>query len=126
MSDKKKITVKVDLDDVIVSIEKAIPVGLIVNEVVTNSIKYAFKRGEEEEWGEISVSLKSKGKGVILALSDDGVGLPGGFDMEGNKSLGMQTIIILCEKQLNGEVSLGQGEDENGIKWIIEFKNDEK
>ncbi len=118
-----EILVNTELEDIVVSLEKAIPVGLIINEVVTNSFKHAFKGADSNFRGEITVSLRNRGGIIILEISDNGVGLPPDFDIYDSKTLGVQTILLLGEEQLNGSVDIGQCSSGNGIKWIIEFKN---
>jgi len=92
-----------------------IPLGLILNEIISNSLKYAFKKNT----GEISISLlhsKQKNKYTII-VADNGAGLPKGFNRKKDSSLGMQLIFMLAE-QLNGKVSL---ESKKGTSYTIEF-----
>lgn len=91
-----------DLDDSIeVNIDESIPLGLIINEVFTNTIKYAFPNGE---CGNIFIELK-KGddENIILTIFDDGVGLPEDFNIDSTNSLGLVIIKNLIN-QLNGEL----------------------
>ncbi len=121
--DDVEISVNTDLEDVVLSLEKAIPVGLIINEVVTNSFKHAFKGTDNNFKAEITVSLRDENDIIVLEISDNGVGIPSDFNIYDNKTFGVQTIILLGEEQLNGSVSIGQCGNGNGIKWIIKFKN---
>lgn len=94
----------------------AIPFALIINELVTNSLKYAFP---DNRHGNIFVSLVSPGDGNYrLTFSDDGVGLPKGFDFFSAKSLG-KTLIMGLSRQIKGHVILNEG---SGFKVVIEFK----
>ena len=75
-----------------------IPLGLMINELILNTIKYAFPNGK----GHLSIRLKSKLENMILIVSDDGVGLPDNFDIHSANSLGM-TIIQSLTQQIDGE-----------------------
>lgn len=117
------VTINTELESVVVSIDQAIPIGLIVNEIVTNSFKYAFRRGDGKE-NIISVVLTKDRDKVMLSVSDNGVGLPNGFRMEESMSMGMNTIVILGEKQLRGRAFVDRSAEE-GVKWVVEFKNED-
>ena len=82
----------------------AVPVGLIVNELLTNAFKHAFVNRKE---GRIEVSLGASEKGAVnLTVSDDGVGLPEGFDVNASKTLGLRLVKILAEDQLLGNLEV--------------------
>jgi PAS domain S-box-containing protein len=82
--------------EVSLSVDRAIPCGLVLNELVTNALRHAFPEGRS---GTIRVELALVGKGGIrLAVSDDGVGLPPGFDLERPRSLGLQLVRMLAEQ----------------------------
>jgi PAS domain S-box-containing protein len=86
-----------------VGLEKAIPCGLAVNELVTNAFKHAFP---DERQGTITVSLAAdSGDHVVLSIADDGVGLPSGFDITTIKSLGLRLVPLLAE-QLQGTLTV--------------------
>ena len=105
-----------DLEDVYLKIETAIPCGIIVNELVSNSLKYAFPNGKK---GEIFVSIHSKDDGYELIVGDNGVGLPENFDYENTDSLGLQLVNNLST-QVDGTVEM---DNSNGTKFIINFKD---
>jgi two-component sensor histidine kinase/CheY-like chemotaxis protein len=113
---EEQIDIKMDLEDVYLKIETAIPCGIIVNELVSNSLKYAFPNGKK---GEIFVSIHSKGEGYELIVSDNGVGLPENFDYENTDSLGLQLVNNLST-QVDGTVEM---DNSNGTKFIINFKD---
>ncbi len=95
-----------DLAPVEVEIDQAIPCGLIVNELLTNSLKHGFVEGRS---GEVRVSLRPQGDtSVRLEVSDTGVGLPADFETRLLKSLGMQLITDLA-RQLGGRPDVGAG-----------------
>ncbi len=99
-----KVNLIVEVDRVPLSIDTAIPCGLIINELVTNSLKYAFPKGRK---GEIQVCLHLVGDGeVALTVSDNGVGLPPGFDIERTESLGLRLVTTLAD-QIDGRVHIG-------------------
>ncbi|MCD6176280.1 MAG: sensor histidine kinase, partial [Candidatus Cloacimonetes bacterium] len=116
----KKININLDLNDVFILIDSAIPLGLILNELISNALKHAFPEGRE---GELSISLnQDKDKVINIHLSDDGVGIPPGMDLRKTNSMGLYTMFSLIDYQLNGEVVY---KTENGLKWHIKFKDDQ-
>lgn len=91
------------LEDVRVLIDSAIPCGLILNELVSNSLKHAFPGNAA---GRIEVSLRREPDGEIhLTVADNGVGLAPGVDPRGGTTIGLQTMFALAESQLRAEVS---------------------
>ncbi|WP_317897297.1 sensor histidine kinase [Aurantibacillus circumpalustris] len=95
-------------------IDHMIPLGLIINEVVSNSFKYAFPTNK----GEISIKLHSENNEFKLDLSDNGIGLLENFDPSRDGQLGMQLIIMLVE-QMEAKVAIDQ---KNGTAFYITFK----
>jgi PAS domain S-box-containing protein len=114
---KRLPSIRLDLGDVYVGIDHAIPCGLIINELITNAFKHAFE-GEAAERPEITVSLTG-GRGSVIELSvgDNGKGLPEEFDFDGNRSLGLYLVNLLA-KQIGGTISL---EREGGTRFILRF-----
>jgi two-component sensor histidine kinase len=111
-----------DLDDVQAPLDQAIPCGLILNEWVSNAMKYAF---EGRESGTISVGLKAvdvEGKPeeeeIQIEVKDDGVGLPEGFDWSGRDSLGLYLVQALSE-QLEAELL---AESDGGTRFLVSFR----
>jgi len=90
------------IDPLSLNIDTAIPLGLIINELVSNSLKHAFPDGSE---GEISVTLHHQDGHMVLAVSDNGSGFPEGLDFMNTESMGMQLVVTLVE-QLEGTISL--------------------
>lgn len=114
---RNKVTLSLDIEDIPVSIDAAIPWGLILNELVSNSLKYAFP-GDRK--GEITISMHRKGSGEIsVSYSDNGVGFPPGFNLYQAKTLGMRLILNLVY-QLNGNLELENG---TGVLFKISFKD---
>lgn len=101
---------------VYLDIDTAIPCGLIINEVISNSLKYAFPEGRK---GNIYINLTESEPGeYLLAIGDDGVGLPAGLELENAKTLGLKLIKILSE-QLSGKANMIS---KNGTEVRVNFK----
>ncbi len=101
--------------DVLLNLEEAIPAGLIVNELLTNALKFAFP-GDAPR-GAIAITQRIRGDLVEIGVSDDGVGLPDGLNPQTAKSLGMELIRILA-MQLGGTVEFRTG---RGTSAILRF-----
>jgi PAS domain S-box-containing protein len=103
VADQERVRVKVEMQDIELGIDEAIPCGLIINELVSNSLKHAFP-GDRQ--GEILVQGVREGSGVIcLSVTDTGIGLPPGFDFFTTETLGLQ-IVDLLSRQLHGRVEM--------------------
>jgi PAS domain S-box-containing protein len=101
--DSRRIKYQVDAKNVQLDIRQAIPCGLIINELITNALKHAFPGGRE---GEVVVRMRmSDGNGYELAVKDNGVGLPKGFDLRQKESLGFQIVSDLV-KQIEGSIEI--------------------
>jgi len=94
------ISLRLDLAPTALTLNRSIPFGLILNELITNALKYAYPDGK----GEISVRLASDADEISLTVADQGIGLPVNFDWKKSNSLGM-TIIQALVKQLGGEIA---------------------
>ena len=106
-----------DIDNVNLGVDAAIPCGLIINELVTNSLKHAFPHGKR---GEIAVSCHSTGGALEFTVRDNGVGIPEGVDFKNSGSLGLHLVTILAEDQLNGRITLSR---KRGTEFCITFKS---
>jgi PAS domain S-box-containing protein len=104
-----------NIDVVEMSIDQAIPCGLIVNELVSNALKYAYKDKTE---GSLWIDLNEKDGQVTLRIKDDGVGLPENFKFEKTDSLGVQLVYSLTE-QLDGTI---QVISDGGTTFLINFE----
>jgi two-component sensor histidine kinase len=99
------------------SIETALPVGLIINELLTNAFKYAFP---DKNPGTILVGLSEAEEDFcLITVSDNGVGLPANFIPESSSSLGMYIVRLLAE-QLDGTLQIDRT---NGTTFNIRFRN---
>ncbi len=106
-------------DDVKVLIDTAIPCGLILNELITNSIKHAFP---DNRSGEIMVNLHLTHKNeLVIEIADNGVGFPPGFNIKKDIQLGLESVIILVEHQLQGKISFLS---HNGLLCKIALKEE--
>jgi PAS domain S-box-containing protein len=114
----KHISWVLEMEDVLVLIDTAIPCGLILNELISNTLKYAFPG---KRTGEIKIQLRRTESGEIqLGVSDTGVGLPGGFDSRRDGHMGLQTIFSLAENQLKAQISFSTVQ---GVACQLRFKD---
>lgn len=111
---EKKITLDIDADPLYFDINTAIPFGLILNEIVSNSIKHAFPDNYE---GRIKVTLKKNKNTIVFIVKDNGIGIPSELDPTSSDSLGL-TLIQLLSEQLDGSISIS---GENGTEIKILF-----
>lgn len=111
---QKKIKLILSLDQLFLSIDTSIPCGLIINEIISNSLKYAFTDNRD---GIIFVNLKKINNLVRIEVGDNGVGIDPNFDIKETQTLGLQLVDSLIE-QINGTLVLNRT---NGTKFIIEF-----
>jgi|GEM_PF-1930272 len=124
-SSAKAANVEVHADGVFIDISRATPCGLIINELVTNSFKYAFPvsfdcEKERHKPCTIRVSMEKDDSNYILRVSDNGIGLPAGFDIKSAQSLGLKLVSFLARHQLRAKIAVGSGE---GTEFIITFAN---
>jgi two-component sensor histidine kinase len=108
--DPEAVVLKTNVKDVSLDINKAIPCGLIINELVSNSLKYAFPQvtGTDEKIakkGAIDIQLMTDDGKVTLLVKDNGVGLPIDLDIETADSFGLQLVTTLVA-QLNGKIDI--------------------
>ncbi len=113
--DRKVITAKVEMKDITLNIDTAIPIGLMINELVSNSLKHAFPEGRN---GEITISVQKADHTLTILYKDNGVGIPEGFDWRNAPSLGLRLVISLVE-QLMGTIELNRKE---GTEFTIIIK----
>jgi PAS domain S-box-containing protein len=113
--DASKIDLQIKTDDIVIDITQAVPLGLVLNELMTNALKHAFPDGRS---GTVSASLRYVPEGprsgetldegsADLTIEDSGVGLPAGFDIQTQESMGMYLIRVLT-RQLRGAVHVSR------------------
>jgi two-component sensor histidine kinase len=110
-----RVKLTTDINGIPIRIDQANPIGLVINELISNSLKYAFP---DESKGEITVSMKKLDKELELIVMDDGVGISDGFDWKNSSSLGLKIVRTLVENQLDGSIDM---ESKNGTKFTIKF-----
>lgn len=119
ISSSDNITFDIQTPSIFLDIETAIPLGLIINELVSNSLKYAFSSSKKNKQNKIFLSIdKDSNELYKLIVSDNGVGIPNKIDFRNTDSLGLQLIISLTE-QIDGNIEL---DSSNGTKFIITFR----
>jgi PAS domain S-box-containing protein len=110
------IRLNIHADLISLDLDYAVPCGLILNELMTNTLKYAFPDGRD---GSIWIDLHAEpDQSLILRVADDGIGLPAGLDNLKNKSLGLQLVNSLV-KQINGTLVV---ESSSGTVFQVSFK----
>lgn len=115
--DSTRISFKIFDNNISLSLDSAISCGLILNELITTSLKYAFPEGRS---GMIQVGFENLGGGELeMSALDDGVGMPAHFDFKTSDTLGVQIVHALAEHQLGGTIKLINF---NGARYLIRFK----
>lgn len=114
-----RVALKMEVSDITIDIDSVVPCGLIVNELITNSLKYAFPDNKK---GEIKISLhKNEDSEIEMVFSDNGIGLPEDIDYRNTDSMGLRLIFKMTEHQLGGKVELDRS---NGTEFRICFKEE--
>ncbi len=114
--DPTKVKMNISVEDIHLSIETAIPCGLVINELVSNALKHAFP---EEGEGEISLSLiRDEDNQLTLSISDDGIGIPEEVDIKETDSMGLHLVNTLI-RQLDATLTIDRKE---GTKYDITFE----
>ena len=116
--DPDNIKLKRNIKDVYLDINIAIPCGMIISELVSNSLKYAFRKGQK---GEITINFISTNNVYELTVGDDGKGLPKYLDFRNAESLGLQLVRLFCKK-IDANIKLNRGK---GTSFKIVFKGGE-
>jgi two-component sensor histidine kinase len=116
-ADPHRISLTMDIDIPHLELDHAIACGLIINELVSNALKYAFPDDRE---GEIHLSLHTSDGTATLEVSDDGVGLPADFSIKTAETLGLSLVDVLAHDQLDGELSV---DTSKGTAFSIKFQS---
>jgi two-component sensor histidine kinase len=115
---RKNLNIEYDVDDFILDSKILFPLGIIVNELLTNSMKHAFPAGRE---GKIGVSVKIDGDGFVEAsVYDDGIGIPESVEFRRTQSFGLNLIDLLAD-QIGGSVTVDRAA---GTRFVIKFRKD--
>jgi two-component system, chemotaxis family, CheB/CheR fusion protein len=109
-----KVLINTQIDDILLNAQLLSPLGIVINELITNSMKYSF----DSENGLIIIKGSRKGNLVSLVYEDNGVGLPDSISFENSTGFGMQLVKMLVE-QIEGSIRIERGE---GAKFVIDFE----
>jgi two-component sensor histidine kinase len=110
-----RITMRIQVDPIWIEVRNAVPCGLLVNELLSNSLKYAFP-GDQS--GEVAIALQATSEGCMtLVVADSGVGFPADIDFRHTASLGLQLVCLLTA-QLGGTIAL---DTTSGTQWTVRF-----
>ena len=114
----KDIVIKQEIEDLSFSIDTAIPLSMLMNEIITNCYKHAFINLDK---GKIFISIQkdNSSNGYLLIVKDNGIGLPQNYNKDKSNSIGFDLIYGLSE-QLDGNITINTN---NGTEFIIKFKN---
>ncbi len=110
------IVIKIDIKDVYMDIDLAIPCGLIINELVSNAFKYAFTRDKK---GILQIAMHPKEDMIELMIKDNGIGIPENYETKEIKTLGVKLVQNLTEHQLSGKINMKQN---HGTEYNICFR----
>ncbi|MDP3097620.1 MAG: PAS domain S-box protein [Syntrophales bacterium] len=109
------ISLLINAEDVMLSIDTAIPCGLIINELISNALKHAFPDGRR---GEIRIEMNQDENGVRIIFEDNGAGFPAGMDFRNTETLGLQLVNMLVA-QLDGAIEMVRN---GGTRYVITLK----
>jgi len=115
VEDPERVELQLDISDLDIDIDHAIPLGLILNELITNSMKYGFP---DDRSGKVFVKFCKEADEYVLRVGDDGIGFPSDVDFKNTNTLGMQLVNGLSQ-QVDGDLELNT---DNGTEFIIRFK----
>ena len=117
----KDIELNIDVKNISMDIDRAIPCGLVINELISNALKHAFP----PQWRKkkkIKISLHKKETGeLVLIVKDNGIGIPKELDFRKTESLGLRLVTALAEEQLGGRIKLNR---EEGTEFSISLKGE--
>lgn len=117
-ADWRGIDINYKISDIVLKIDTAIPCGLIINELISNSLKHAFP-GDRK--GNVNLSMRNvRGGRIRLAVSDNGVGLPENMMWKDVDSIGLHLVKILAEGQLQGDIDVSSSD--KGTEFLITFE----
>jgi PAS domain S-box-containing protein len=111
---RSRVALDLQVADIALAVDRAIPCGLILNELISNALKHAFPGTRK---GTVTVEMRSAGERLELTVRDDGVGLPSELDLVAAESLGLKLVSTLVE-QLSGRLERGY---EGGASFRLEF-----
>ncbi|MBF0517760.1 MAG: sensor histidine kinase, partial [Nitrospirae bacterium] len=110
-----RVVLTIEIPSLTIGVDMAISCGLVLNELLSNSLKYAFADGRS---GEIGIAVSFNGSRYDIEIWDNGIGLPESVDLRGNETLGLQLVVSIVENQLRGTVAVLR---EKGTRFKINF-----
>jgi PAS domain S-box-containing protein len=113
-----KVHLQTELQHIMLDLDRAIPCGLILNELISNALKHAFPNGKE---GTITIGLKEEKGMIMISVKDDGAGFPSDFNQGKDGGLGMELVEMLTD-QLDGRVDRTRSEGASGTAYLITFE----
>ncbi len=113
---EKKVKTNIVVNKIKLNIEKAIPCGLVLNELITNSYKYAFNNNDNAK---LDITINKKSSDLVIIVKDNGCGLKKDFDEICDDTLGLKLVFSIVKYQLFGQVKY---EYDNGAKFIIKIQ----
>jgi len=114
---ENNVKLKLNIEDVKLGIDTAIPLGLLINEAITNALKYGIKDDAE---GEINIELKQENyRDYVLSIGDNGIGIPEKITFKNTKSLGLKLIHNLA-RQLRGSIT--RDYSKKGTNYVVRFQ----
>ncbi|MBF0318434.1 MAG: DUF3365 domain-containing protein [Nitrospirae bacterium] len=114
--DAARIELIIDIPSLSIGVDTAISCGLVLNELLSNSLKYAFTGGRS---GAIGITIQSHEDEYAIEIWDDGAGFPASIGLRGNETLGLQLVVSIVENQLRGTITM---DSEKGTRFGIKFK----
>jgi two-component sensor histidine kinase/ABC-type amino acid transport substrate-binding protein len=117
----ERIHFKTNMDQISVTIDAAMPCGLIMSELISNALEHAFPANRN---GEISICLKvEKDRQISFSVRDNGIGLPADMDIRGVDTMGLQSVVALAELQLRGAIDFSGRDGSTFIIWFEDKLN---
>lgn len=116
--ESENVALDISAPNISLSLDQSISCGLLVNELVSNAYKYAFKQQKKKKDSAITVKAARRGDTISLSVADNGTGIPSGFDFRNSQTLGLQLVLSLAE-QLDGKIKL---DSKKGTKFTLTFK----
>jgi two-component system sensor kinase len=107
------IELELDLKEVFITAETAIPLGLVLTELISNAFKHAFPKTKK---GKITIKLYERNEEINLEVSDNGVGLKSDLNLKDLETVGLRNVFNLIEYQLRGRINFSS---ENGLHWHV-------
>jgi two-component sensor histidine kinase len=111
----RQVSCGIDAEAVYLPVDQAIPCSLVINEILSNAFKHAFR---ERDSGNVGISMVQDNGHLCIAIRDDGVGMPGDFDVDQANSLGVKLMRNLVQHQLRGSLMITS---RNGTEVVVEF-----